>query len=404
MSDVYIARQPIFDKDMNLFGYELLYRRSQNNFFEGTNDEQATAALIDNSFFIGFNELIDGTRGFINFSQKLLLDEIPFMLPKDNVVVEILERVEITGAVVEVCRKLKSMGYMLALDDFILSGGNKNYAALLELVDIIKVEYSYSTINEQLWLLREYKDKITFLAERVETAEDYKCAISMGYSLFQGFFFSKPIMFKTKEIGWLDINLILILKELYKPEPDIKSITGVFERDLGLAFKLLRIANSVHYGVRYRVKSIQQALVCLGTQELIRWIHLMLIKGIQNVENSELVKTSLIRGRTLALLAVKTNKHQSESDYFITGIFSSIDVLLNEDMKTIINKLPLKNTVSAALLGENNTLRRLLNAMLDFEQARWDAIDMLMDEMGLVRDTFVHLYLDSIKWQQSLAF
>ena len=351
MSNIYVARQPIFDRHLNVYGYELLYRKSQNNYFEGTDDDQATAALLDNSFFFGLNELTDGTRGFINFSKKLLLDDTPFLLPPQNVVIEIIERVDITESVIEKCKTLKSMGYMIALDDFILSENIEKYEALLDYIDIIKVENFQNSLQYQTFF-KKHKYKITFLAEKVETFEDFKNASTLGYKLFQGFFFSKPIMFKAKEIGSLNINLVMILEELYKPQPNHKNIVSIFERDLGLSYKLLRIVNSAYYGVRYEIKSIQQALSYVGTKELVRWVHLMLIKGVQNIDNQELVKTSLIRGKILSLLAKNSKKQKKEGDYFIAGIFASIDVLLHESMQNILNRLPLKNEVKNALLGQ----------------------------------------------------
>ena len=186
MGDIYVARQPVFDRRMKLYGYELLYRRSANNFFEGEDDNQATAALFTDSFFMGYEELIDDTRGFINFSQKLLLDGIPLLLPKSKVVVEILERVEITDEVIAACKELKQQGYTLALDDFVFSD---NYAPLMKFVDIIKVEFPSVPLKVQSFILNKYLPKITFLSEKVETVEEYHQASSMGYSLFQGYFF-----------------------------------------------------------------------------------------------------------------------------------------------------------------------------------------------------------------------
>lgn len=403
MSNVYIARQPIFDQKMKLFGYELLYRKSENNFFEGTDDEQATAAVLDNLFFIGFQELTEGTRGFINFSEKMLLDEVPAMLPKDHVVIEILENVQFNDAVLNSCRKYKETGYMLALDDFDFTQDNRNNTSLFELVDIIKVEKARCMTTRQINYIKNFKKDIIFLVERIETREEYKKFIEMGYTLFQGFFFSKPIMFGAKDIATLDMNLILILNELYKSEPDYKCISSIIERDLGLSYKLLRIVNSAYYSIRYQVKSIQQAMTHLGTQELYRWVHVMLIKGVQNKDNAELVRTSIIRGKMLALLANKAHMQKAESNYFITGIFSSIDVILNQDMAAIINGLPLTSDVKEALLGNDNYLRKALNAVLGFERAQWNLIDQLAVDLGFEKGDIASAYLEAIRWQRSYA-
>ena len=399
MGDIYVARQPVFDRRMKLYGYELLYRRSANNFFEGEDDNQATAALFTDSFFMGYEELIDDTRGFINFSQKLLLDGIPLLLPKSKVVVEILERVEITDEVIAACKELKQQGYTLALDDFVFSD---NYAPLMKFVDIIKVEFPSVPLKVQSFILNKYLPKITFLSEKVETVEEYHQASSMGYSLFQGYFFSKPIMVGAKEIGTLNDNLVFIAQKLSEPDPDFKAIAAIIERDVELSYKLLRIANSAYYGARLQIKSIHHALVQLGVQDLLRWGNLLLLKGLQNSDNAELVKTSLIRARMLSQFAVIIHGIERESDFFFAGLFSSIDALLHESMDKVLARLPLTDTVKEALLGNGSDLCSALNTVLCFEKANWDCTDAFLNEAGLSPDTFMSLYYEALRWEQSL--
>ncbi len=263
-TDVFVARQPIFDQSMGLYGYELLHRSSQNNFYEGSDDEQTTAELITNSFLvIGFNELIDGTRGFINFSHDFLLKGIPRILPKEKTVIEILERANVTDDLVDVCRELKSKGYILALDDFVLEGENDSRERLIEYADIIKIEFPNVPIYKQAALISKYRNKIMFLAERVETREEFHKAVEMGYRLFQGYFFSKPIMVNAKDIGTIDINAHRILEELQKEDPDYRIISSIIEKDLNLSYKLLKISNSVYYNAKRQINSIFEALVLL---------------------------------------------------------------------------------------------------------------------------------------------
>lgn len=400
MSDIYIARQPIFDENMQLFGYELLYRKSENNYYEGDDDDRSTAELLDNFFSIGFSKLIDGTKGFVNFSENLLTIDAPLMLPPDNLVVEILERVRPDGPVIEACKKLKDKGYTIALDDFVI-GDEKEYAKLISLVDIIKIECCETEAEAKKQFIRKYKDKITFLAEKVESVEDLRRAKDLGFKLFQGYLFSKPVMINAHSIGVLANNLMPILQELHMSEPDYHIITGYFEKDLDLSYKLLRIANSVFSGARYTIKSIHQALVRMGTVELRRWINLLLLREMQNTENAELVKASLIRGKMLALYAEISGRQKDESDFFFTGIFSSIDALLGEDMKDITERLPLSDAVREALMGKDNYLRKPLDAVISYESGKWDNVDSFLTEAKLGRDLFISLYMDALEWQQT---
>ena len=402
-TEVYVARQPIFDKNMKLYGYELLYRKTANNFYEGTDAGEATATVIHNSFLvIGFHDLIDDTKGFINFPEELLDDEqIPYLLPKDKVIIEILETVDPNESILKACKNLKEKGYTLALDDFVFA--REDYGPLIDLADIIKIEFSATDQAEQRKFLNRYKNKKIFLAERIETREEYQQAIQMGYDLFQGYFFSKPLMVKSKDLGHLDINLIQVLKELHQEEPDFSQIAMIIEKDLGLSYKLLKLANSILFGGNFPIKSLGQAVVRLGVDEMIRWISVMLIKGIQSIENAELVKTSLIRGKILSLLSkeIKIGGDFSESDCFMTGILSSIDVILNDDMDKILGSLPLSDGIKKTLLGKDTELREYLDAVIAYERFELDSEEagFLAQRISLSR--YMDLYAEAITWLQS---
>jgi len=403
-TDVFVARQPIFDQSMGLYGYELLHRSSQNNFYEGSDDEQTTAELITNSFLvIGFNELIDGTRGFINFSHDFLLKGIPRILPKEKTVIEILERANVTDDLVDVCRELKSKGYILALDDFVLEGENDSRERLIEYADIIKIEFPNVPIYKQAALISKYRNKIMFLAERVETREEFHKAVEMGYRLFQGYFFSKPIMVNAKDIGTIDINAHRILEELQKEDPDYRIISSIIEKDLNLSYKLLKISNSVYYNAKRQINSIFEALVLLGTQEIFGWISLMLFRKVQTPENAEIIKSSMIKGKLISLLANETNQGSSfASDCFMVGILSSMDVILNQNMAQIVADLPLTPQVSATLLGSDTKIRHYLDAVLAFEKGQWDITYEEMADNQITQERFMELYLEALKWKQSL--
>ena len=397
--DIYIARQPIFNKNMSIFGYELLHRRNSANYYVSEDNSGATAELVRNSFLVlDFDNLTDGTRGFINFTQDLLEAEIPNILPKEKVVVEILETVEATDIVIEVCKNLKKEGYILALDDLILDRTDHDYTPLIEIADIIKIEFPTADKQKQRELLKKYKNKVTFLAEKVETREEFKEAVEMGYSLFQGYFFCEPMMLKSKEIASLNIHLIEILKELQKAEPDFFKITETIEKDLGLTFKLLKMANSIYYGAKCEIASLQQAVVRLGIHEMKRWISILLIKDFENDENSELIKVSLLRGKLLSLMARELKRTLLETDFFFTGVLSSIDIIMDQDMGDILQELAISEDVKKALLGEKGSLRDCLDTVLLYERLEFDQARVKLTEMGIDLGRFTELYIEALKW------
>ncbi|MDD3350692.1 MAG: HDOD domain-containing protein [Eubacteriales bacterium] len=402
--NVYVARQPIFDKNRTLYGYELLYRKSENNFYEGFDDDHSTASVLTNSFMvIGFNELTDDTRAFINFSQSFLEQGIPSILPKERVVVEILERVNLTDEVIAACRQLKEQGYILALDDFVIDAEDGGLTELIQFADIIKIEYPSIPLDVQERFIKKHGKKVLFLAERIETVEEFEQASALGYSLFQGYFFSKPVMVNGITIDSLNTALLHVIQELRQEEPNYEKIADIIQKDLGLSYKLLKISNSVIYGALYPIKSIKQALARFGTANLRQWTHLLLLQDIRTKENMELVKTSIIRGRMLSLLSEKTGMAQKEPDYFITGIFASLDSLLNDKMENIMKQLPLEEEVKQALLGEENEMRKALDSVLSYEKGSWEETDCFVKKHSLTEGLYTDLYFEALKWQRTFS-
>ena len=394
--DVFVARQPIFDRKLNVFGYELLYRKSMNNFYEGTDDNQATAELINHALFsFRFRELTDNTKAFINFSEDLLVKEIPLLLPKDLLVVEILERVNNSEQLLMKCRKLKEEGYLLALDDFVF---HESYDSLIQEVGIIKVEYPVIDKQEQRMLLRKYGKKVKFLAEKVETREDFQEAMEMGYDYFQGYFFSKPVMMKEKDIASINGNLIRIIHELQNEEPNYQKITEIIEIDVGLSYKLLRMANSIFFGSMNPIHSIKTALVRLGTTEIRKWIYLMMLKDIQRIENKELIKLSLIRAKMLEIMAQRSGLKNQHLEYFMTGLFSSIDVLLGKPLSEILPDMALTEQITKALLYRDNDMGKALNYILHFEQGDWEYLDTYDKNILLPKESFMEIYVEALSW------
>ena len=402
--DVYIARQPIFDRYMNIYGYELLYRQSDLNCFTGIDDDAATNELIYNSLFVfGLNDLTDGKKAFVNFSKDLISSNVPYLLPKEHIVFEILERKETTQETIDACKKLRADGFELALDDFVMDSTS---LPLMDMVSIIKVEYPSVSKSDQWKLIKKLKSKssVKLLAEKIETREDYQHAVDMGYDYFQGYFFSKPSVINSNEIESLDTNLICVLQEINKQEPSYSAIADIIQRDLGMTYKLLKLANSAYMGAKNRIISISHALSFLGVKEIYKLISLMMLKRLQNVENAEMIKLSLIRGKLMELLAIELKFGNNISEYFFTGMFSFIDVLMNKPMEKILEDLPLSTGVKQALLGEQNLLGRLLKSVIECENGNWDETSANYPLNMVSPERFMELYIESLRWAKELEY
>src|SRR6266516_4382848 len=286
--EVFVARQPIFDRLRNVFGYELLFRSGLENVFRHDDPDQATLKVINHSLFLfGLQELTAGTKAFINFTRDTLLSECATLLPKESVVVEVLETVEPDDDVVAACRSLKQAGYLLALDDFTMQSEAN---PLVGLADLIKVDFSLTNADERRYLVQTYTPRnIVLLAEKVESQEDFDQARAMGYSYFQGYFFSKPAIISGNDVPGFKLTYIQLLNEINKPEVDFKAVEDLIKREVSLSYKLLRYINSVAFSLRHRINSVGQALLLLGQSGIKRWGYIIVLADMGVSRPIELV-------------------------------------------------------------------------------------------------------------------
>ncbi|STO07145.1 EAL and HDOD domain-containing protein [Exiguobacterium aurantiacum] len=388
---VYVARQPIFDQKLRVCGYELLYRRSEKNIFEHVDDALATADVIHNAYLVfNFRELTEGTRAFINFPQNLIEGEVPALLPRQSLVVEVLEHVEPTEKVLAALRSLRRKGYTIALDDFVFE---EKYRPLIGLADIIKIDYQATPVDQQKRLIDALGHRVEFLAEKIETPLEYETAKKLGYKMFQGYFFSRPTVVHGAEVHPLRHTLVEVLKELDRPEPNFRRIAGQIERSVDLSYKMLRSVNTVYQKGRHTIQSIEQAVARIGLDEMRRWSYLMLLREMQTSESKELIKQSVIRGKMMELIADDTVPAVTPFDAFITGIFSSLDVILDETMTSLVAELPVEPVVKEALLGKRNKLRELLDAVTAYER-----LTVPVDESA---PDWSPYYIRAIQWAQT---
>ena len=394
--DVYVARQPIFDRQLNIYGYELLYRNDKQNFFPDIDDNQATVELIYNSFLVvGLKTLTEGRKAFINFSKELIDSDVAMLLPKEDIVVEVLERGDASIKTEEACSQISELGYTIALDDVML---DDNMLKLVEYANIVKIEFNVMPEEEQIRLMKTYRKKLKFLAEKIETREEYQAALAMGYDYFQGYFFSKPTIINQTDIIALNGNVFEILEELNTEDPNYVVIADIIQRDLGLTYKLLMLTNTIKFGAKNQIHSIKHALSYLGINELYQWITLIMLKNLKNIENSEMIKLSIIRGKLMEQIAHELHLESEESEYFLVGMFSSIDVILNKNMQEALADIPLADKIKNSILNRNTTIGRMLDFVIAYENADWDRIvsQYPINEIG--EGKFLTMYVDALKW------
>ncbi|MBM7605432.1 EAL and modified HD-GYP domain-containing signal transduction protein [Metabacillus crassostreae] len=399
--EVFVARQPILNSNEDVIAYELLYRGSNENVFPNIDGDRATTEVIINSFLnIGMQDLSEGKKCFINFTGALLKSKLPTFFNPSSIVVEILENIEINEELVLICKELKQLGYTIALDDFKVQESAKLLPLLLKYIDIIKVDFMQSSRNEILSIVNKYRSlNIQLLAEKVETRDDFIFAKKIGYTLFQGYFFSKPIIISSHDVPMYLKTYYHILAEISKTDPNIDVISSNIEHDISLSYKLLKLINSPAFRPINKIKSIKQAIVLLGLNELKKWIYVLSLKNIKNVKDSkmdEVIKMSLVRAKLCELLAVKTGNRLS-APYMLTGLFSLIDTLLHRDLNDVLSELPLSEEIQDALLGKDNNLNKVLSWALQIEQANWE-----LEGIELSKEEINRYYVTAIDWATHL--
>jgi c-di-GMP-related signal transduction protein len=401
---IFIARQPIFDTSKNVYAYELLFRSQKSDRAKRTDSEYATVKLIANSLLIGLQTLTAKKRAMINFNRQLLLGQIPLLFPKNQLGVEILETVEPEQVIIDACKKLKREGYPIVLDDFVFAD---KYWPLIQLADIIKVDFQATSTRERKDIFKKVNSqRIQFLAEKIETKEDYEEALELGYDYFQGFFFQKPDLISRKDIPGYKLNYIRILKKLHQPVLDLDEIEEIIKRDVSLTYKLLRFINSASFAFKVTVHSIRHALVLLGGREVKKWLSIIIMSGIGRDKPPELMNTCIIRARFCETIAreVKFKNHQP-SEFFLSGMFSLVDAFLDRPIAEILAELPIDEYIKDALSGAQSALRQVLDLVVAYEKGKWDEVVEILTEpsmKGINEEILVKLYSEAVEWSNCL--
>lgn len=400
--DIYIARQPIFTRTKDIYAYELLFRGGTENYFTGTDGDSATSRVLSNTFFnTGVDQLTSGKRAFINFTKSLLVKKIPLMFPPQFTTIEVLEDVEPDAQVIEVCAELSRQGYDIALDDFEYMPA---LDPVIDLAQIIKVDFMKSTKEQiedycRLFLPRGIK----LLAEKVETATEFEEALKMGFTYFQGYFFSKPQVIKETEIPALKMNLLRIIAEVKGDAFNVSKLQKLIEQDVGISYKLLRYLNSPFFRRRQEISSIHQAIVMLGEKGVGNFLSVIILSELSQDKPDELLKSSVIRARMCEKLRLEQGKGPDTSELFTLGMFSHIDAILDNTMENIMKKLPLADNIKKALLGKKNALSNYLDLAVSYQNATWEEVNSLAETLQISHDNLPKIYLDALGWADSVC-
>ncbi len=396
----YLARQPILNRAQELFAYELLFRNGVQNSFDGIDLELASTSVMDTSFLIGLEKIAGGRLMFINCPRDFLLRDYISLFPAQSVVVEVLETVKPDREIIDACRRLKQLGYLIALDDFVDSPALE---PLVALADIIKVDFRLTPREEQHAVVSRYAGKnIRMLAEKVETREEFAAAMRMGYSLFQGYFFCRPEMMQHRALPSSKLAYLELLRAATAPQFHIQELALKIKHEASLTFRLLRYLNSAAFGFRAEIHSVPHALSLLGDSELRKWIAVVSVGVLAGGKPDELMTVPLVRGRFCELLAPAAGMPGHANDLFLMGLLSVMDAVLDQPLDSVLAELPVRGEIKEALQSRTGLYSQLLELAMAHERADWEAVSRLASELQIKDEKVSALYISAVDWSTAL--
>jgi c-di-GMP phosphodiesterase len=386
-TDVVLARQPIFDADLHISAFELLYRAVGEDGRPVDGGKATATVLVAALADVGLQRLVGDQRAFLNIDREFLMTFRPLPLPADRVVLELVEDQLVDDDLIAVLTELKDAGFSLALDNF---DYRPEYEPLLELADIAKLDVQAVSPDRQAGNIARLREHgIEIIAEKVETREELEQCRKLGITRFQGFFFERPELVEGRPTPTLRLGAIADLLEA--EDDDFDALEALISHDVGISHKLLRLANSAYVAPRHEVRSIRHALALIGGRTVRRWTTLLMLAEARGHAH-ELLVTALIRARCCEMRAERVPGADADRA-FTAGLFSVSDALLDTPLPEVLASLPFDEAMTATLLEHAGPEGRILKKVLDYEHGRFDDAAGSKDLTGLS-----DAYYDAVEW------
>lgn len=394
-----MARQPILDLNNEVYGYELLYRDAGSEVYTCDDDNRATAQVIINNFLsYDVKEIFENKKIFINFTEELITNDIATLFSKDELIIEIQEMEQVTQSLLDACKRLKSFEYTLAFGEFVFK---KGFEQLVEFADIIKVDFLAVSESEKSSLIKNNKNEhIRFLAEKVETQDEYIKAKEIGYTMFQGYFFAKPSIMSSHHLVPNKKNIIQLLKAIADPNVRLEDLSWIIESDVALSYEILKLVNSAFFSRGKKISSIRQAIVILGINEIRKWSILFSLRSLDESANDEIIKITMIRSRFLEFFSKKINTSQKGSEYMTVGMLSMLDSITHTKMSHVLDTLSLTDEVRDILLMNQveTPLAIAYHIILNIENGSWKEVSRLADLLNVTVKEIADIHFEAIKY------
>jgi EAL and modified HD-GYP domain-containing signal transduction protein len=399
VSTVFVARQPIFDVRKRLYGYELLYRRDSLVQHAGIGDAAGMTAqvLVTAMLHLGTDTVVGMTKAFVNMGHDQLVADVWQLLDKDTVIIEVPVGTPCGTDVHAACARMVAEGYTLALDDY---EGRLDTAPLLDLASVVKVDTQGVSMNAVEQTVRSIPGtRIRLVAERVESSATAERCVDLGFDLFQGYLFSRPVTLSRRTVVPGAIAATRLLRLLADPRTEDRELERAIESDVGICYTLLRMVNSAAVGGR-GIESIGHALHLVGRAPLRRWIGLMLVAGLGtgNDVRRELATAAMTRARMCELLSLASGDRCDSGNAFLAGLVSLLDTVLEIPAEHLARELGLAADITQAVTQRRGPVAAPLIASEALENGAWGNVAAAARTMGIAEDQVPGYYFDAVRW------
>lgn len=390
-----LARQPIFDTELKVVGYELLCRDTSLDYKNPGDSDAASSQVLLNAFTeLAIEDVVGKNLAFVNFTRTLLHNPPPFS--RQQLVVEVLEGQKIDPAMLHALKKLRERGFIIALDDFILTSETECLVAYADIIKLDVLVLNAEQLREHLDGIKPYGIRV--LAEKIETYSMFEFCKNLGFDLFQGYFLAKPQIISGRKISENKQSVMQLLSALHDPEAPVDKIERMIASDTMLSFKLLRLVNSAAFGLNREVESLRQAIMLLGFNKLRNWVNLLALSNLSGKPH-ELSVTALTRARLCELLANKIIGKGRGDSFFTVGLLSTLDAFLDLPLDYLLTHLSLSDPLNQAMLHYEGAEGKILKIVQANERGLWNLIDWdYLEEHGVDADTLAELYLETLTW------
>ncbi len=394
----FIARQPVFDRNLGVFGYELLFRAGWEEFARISDSDLAARTTLDNSVLWGLDQLCDSKFALVNCTREVITRGLVELLPPSRTVLEVLEGITADSEMVQACRDLKQKGFIVALDDVT---GVEDVMPYLGIAEMVKVDFRQINWDECAILAQFLAEHgVIALAEKVETHEEHQAALDMGYQMFQGFFLQRPELMRMRDIPAFQASHLRLLRAAIETELDFKAVEEGIRTEPSLCFRLLRYLNSPLFPVAEEIHSVSRALRLLGEQNIRNWLLVAVAASLGENKPPALLAWALTRARFCELLAGRCGGAQES---FLLGMVSSFPALLEVSLPVVLKRLSVAGPIREALLGGAGQYRDILELVSAYESGDWLECSSRLKACRITEEFVTDCYMKASRWADEIA-